>query len=482
MKTILRDVGNIWMIVGIATTVTIIISAYFREFDSLRAMTLLSALFIFLGSFARIITRDVEPPRNEDAMIIAALSWFSIAVLSSIPFIIVLDFPIINGVFEAMSGWTGTGLTVTPDSSQIPHTMQFWRSLTQWIGGVGVIVLMVSILTRPGTGTNKLYKSEARSEKIHPSIVSTVRTIWWIFLGFSIFSVLLYIVAGMPPWEALNHAMTGIATGGFDITGNSLAVYDSVPIEIVSIPMMLMGAIPFLVHYKILNGNFKAIKELQTRTLLFIALVGSLILIAENSLQFSVLQAIRGSVFQFVSALTCTGFQTSNVFQWSAASKLIVFSSMIIGGAAGSTAGGIKIFRFVLIFKGAKRWFKKISLPTNAIFSFKFNGDRLDDDAANRIIAEASIITILWIIFLAVGIFTLLHTTPPQFDLSDVMFEVASAQGNVGLSTGIVAPDSHVLTKTILIFNMWIGRLEIIPVLMLIRKVFGTKLNPLSKT
>ncbi len=478
LKTILRDLGNIWLIVGVVTFSTVLIAAYFHEMRSLKVMIFLTALFIYLGTLARIVTRDAKPPETKDAMLIAALSWLSIAILSSIPFILVLGFSPLDGVFEAMSGWTGTGLTVTPDSSQIPRTMQFWRSLTQWVGGVGVIVLMVSVLTRPGTGTHKLYRSEARSEKIHPSVMSTVRTIWWIFLGFSIVSVVLYWIAGMPPWEALNHAMTGIATGGFDITGNSLAAYDSVPIEIASIPMMLAGAIPFLVHYKIINGDLSAIKDLQTRYLLLIALIGSFILLAENALHFPILQSIRGSVFQLVSALTCTGFQTSNVFQWPTVSKLIVFTAMIIGGAAGSTAGGIKIFRSVLVFKGTARWFKKISLPSNAIFSFNFNGDILDDDTANRIIAEASIITILWIIILAVGMFTLLHTVPETYNLSDVMFEVASAQGNVGLSTGIVGPNANPITKGMLIINMWIGRLEIIPVLMLFRTILGIKRFP----
>ena len=171
-----------------------------------------------------------------------------------------------GAVFESMSGFTGTGLTMTDNEEVLPRTLQWWRTFSEWVGGVGVIVLTTAILSRPGSGSLTLYESEARSKKIHPSIVSTVRTIWWIFILFTFLSILALWLAGMPIWGAINHGMTGLATGGFSITDNSIATYDSVAIDFVLLPVMLLGSIAFPVHYLILQGDLRNFySDLQTR-------------------------------------------------------------------------------------------------------------------------------------------------------------------------------------------------------------------------
>ncbi len=474
IKTILRDMGSLLVIAGIVMLLPLAVTWAYREQYLARGIIVPASITIWAGMMLVLLCRNAKPPEMKHAMVVAALSWLVIAGLSSIPFVMILGMPPLDAVFEGMSGWTGTGLTMIARPSTIPQTLQFWRSLMQWVGGVGVIVLMVSILTRPGTGAYALYKSEGREERIHPSIISTVRTIWWIYLLFTLIGILLFLFAGMPLWDSINHAMTGIATGGFSVKDGSIADYNNYLIEIAIIPIMILGAIPFLIHYRFLMGDFKAlIRDQQCKALFLAVLTGCTVLALENYITGSnLLASIRYSVFQFISGITCTGFQTANVHQWSSTAQLIVALAMVVGGAAGSTAGGVKLIRTILAYKGVGLWFKKVFLPRSAVLTLKLGDKSLSEEEANSLIAETSLITVLWIIFLFFGVIVLLHTVPAGYELSDVIFEVASAQGNVGISTGITGPDMSPIAKTVLIFNMWIGRLEIIPVLMLVRSLF----------
>jgi len=338
-----------------------------------------------------------------------------------------------------------------------------------------VIVLMLAILAgpRPGAATHSLYYAEARGEKIHPSIRTTLRTMWWIFLLYTFISVIALWGAGMPMWEAINHAMTGISTGGFSVTANSIASYDSVAIEVVLLPIMLLGAISFAVHYQMMRGRGKILwTDFQTRWLLFLTLAGVVFLTLENLLGMPGLRALRDSAFQFVSAITCTGFQSADIASWSATAKLLLAAGMFVGGAAGSTAGGIKVMRMLVLIRGVNWRFRKIIAPRGAIVPFRLGQTTVDDAEIGQRLEDASLIMFLWFIFLGLGVVVLLHTTPAGYTLSDVVFEVASAQGNVGLSVGITSPTMPLLSKLALCFNMWIGRLEIIPVLMLVRALF----------
>ena len=296
---------------------------------------------------------------------------------------------------------------------------------------------------------------------------------WWIFLLYTFISVIALWGAGMPMWESVNHAMTGISTGGFSVTANSIASYNSVAIELVLIPIMLLGAISFAVHYQMMRGPGTVLwRDYQTRWFLALALGGVVILALENLLSMTGAEAVRFSAFQFTSAITCTGFQSANIAPWSATAKLLLAAGMFVGGAAGSTAGGIKVMRMLVLIRGVQWRFRKIIAPRGAIVPFRLGPTAVDDADVGQRLEDASLIMFLWIVFLGLGIVVLLHTTR-DVSLSDVIFEVASAQGNVGLSVGITSPTMPLLSKLALCFNMWIGRLEIIPILMLVRALFA---------
>ena len=500
-----RDLGRMLQALAGLIVVSIIVPVVWSEYYAIPAFLLSAVVPFVLGRALHTRYASATPPGKLHGMMIAATGWFGVALFGSLPFFLVawtvelgpalLDTPAqtatldafrnpLNAFFESMSGFTGTGLTMTDDESVLPASLQWWRTFSEWIGGVGVIVLTTAILARPGSGSLTLYESEARSEKIHPSIVSTVRTIWWIFALFTFVSIVLLWLVGMPLWDAINHAMTGLATGGFSITDNSIATYDSVLIDFTLIPIMIAGSIAFPVHYLILQGDLRNFyTDLQTRWVFIYMGLGSVFLsglVYVGGVYQGTVTAVRYGVFQFVSAATCTGFQTAvdatNVAlgQWSAAAQLTVTGAMVIGGAAGSTVGGIKLIRVLTLAKGMRFRIAEVFYPESAVRRLKMDGRSLTEEEEYREFTEAGIIAFLWFGFLLLGAFVLLLTLPAEtYTLENVLFEVASAQGNVGLSSGITGPRSlPTLGKVMFLFNMWIGRLEIIPVLVTVRMLF----------
>jgi trk system potassium uptake protein TrkH len=338
---------------------------------------------------------------------------------------------------------------------------------------VGVIVLTTAILARPGSGSLTLYESEARSERIHPSVVSTVRTIWWIFLLFTFLAVCLLWLAGMPAWDAVNHAMTGLSTGGFSVTDDSIAAYDSPTIEYALWPVMVMGSVAFPVHYLVLRGDLRNVyADLQTRWV-FVAFglgaAGVSAWLLETGTYESARSALRYGGFQFVSAMSCTGFQSAPVGRWPALVQLVLSAGMVVGAAAGSTAGGVKLVRLATLVKGTAFRVRGVFYPANAVRRFRFDGRTLSDTETSQEFEEAAIVAFLWVAVLAVATAILLVTVPATYTVENVLFEVASTQGNVGLSTGITGPDASPVVKATFLVSMWMGRLEIIPVLVALR-------------
>ncbi|SHG98699.1 TrkH family potassium uptake protein [Halobaculum gomorrense] len=530
LATIAHDIGSLLVAQATMMALTVCVALVWREPYQALAFLVAGGVTASVGFGARWLFAAAPAPRMKHGMVIAAGGWFATAVFGALPLFLSASLtpPAVaasfvpagaeyatsslaafanplHALFESMSGWTGSGLTMAVHEPSLPRTVQWWRSFIQWVGGVGVIVLTVSVLARPGSGSYALYRSEAREERIHPSIVSTVRTVWKIFLGYTALSVVALFLAisaseygaSLTPveaaWQALNHAMTGLSTGGFSVTDDSIATYDSPLIEGVLLPVMALGAIAFPVHYAVLRERDLAALsgDLQTRWLFVLFAAGSLVLSAQNVALLSrttgaftgdwlglstlfgpgVGDVVRDSVFQFVSALSATGFQSAPIGEWSAGGKLLVAVAMTIGGAAGSTVGGIKIIRAYTVARGIRWQFGRVFLPANAIVSVTLGDRRLDRDEMEREFSEASIVSLLWIVLLVASSILLADLAGPAFSYADALFEVASAQGNVGLSTGITGPSMPPLAEAMFLLNMWVGRLEIIPMLALIRSL-----------
>jgi len=385
-------------------------------------------------------------------------------------------------VFESVSGFTGTGLTMATTEQNLPRSIHWWRSFIEWIGGVGVIVLTVAILRRGSgsSGSYTLYESEARSEKIHPSIVTTVREIWRIFVGLTLGSIALFLLAGMPPWAAINHGMTGIATGGFAVNASSIGNYSPL-VQYVTVPIMYAGSIAFPIHYLIFKGDIRNFyTDLQTRWVLVWFTAGSLALAAilwANGQYTTLEHTFRASLFQFVSAVSNTGFGTESIGSgteqvWSAGATLLLCLGMLTGGAAGSTTSGLKIIRIVTLIKGTAWQIRDVFQPSSAIRYLEIGDRTLDEKQAQREYTEATVVFFLWISFLIIGLAVLLRILSPAYPVEYVLFDLMSAQSNVGLDSGITGPQMPSSAKAMLIINMWVGRLEIIPVAVLLGSVF----------
>jgi trk system potassium uptake protein TrkH len=503
--TVGRDTGRIVQAVSLMMAVSVVVATVNGEFYAVPAFVVSAIVVGGIGTGLVRLYRDAAPPEKREAMVTAATAWFVVGVLGGLPFLLVAwtiqvdPFPAwtntppmdettvvflrpLDSVFESMSGFTGTGLTMAAVEEELPRSIHWWRSFTEWVGGVGVIVLTVAILRRGGgSGSYTLYESEARSEKIHPSIVTTVQEIWKIFVGLTIGSTALFLLVGMPPWDAVNHAMTGIATGGFSVHGASIGHYDSPLIEYAVVPVMIAGSIAFPVHYLIFRGelhNFYT--DLQTRWVFIWFTTGSLALTAilwANGQYATFEETFRIALFQFVSATSNTGFGTATIGGgteqiWSAGATLLACVGMLTGAAAGSTVSGLKLIRVITLVKGTVWQIQDVFHPPSAIRYLQIGNRRLSEEQAQQEFTEATVVFVLWITFLAVGVAVLLRVLSPAHPLEYVIFDVMSAQSNVGLDSGITGPTMPDTAKAMLIVNMWVGRLEIIPVAVLLGAVF----------
>ncbi len=501
-RTVGRDVGRIVQAISLMAVASVVVATVNGEFYAVPAFVVSAIILAGIGTGLVWRYRGADPPEKREAMVTAATAWAIIGVLGGLPFLLIAwtiqidPLPVwantppmdettavflnpLDAVFESMSGFTGTGLTVAAVEEKLPRSLHWWRSFIEWVGGVGVIVLTVAILRRGGgsSGSYTLYESEARSEKIHPSIVTTVREIWKIFVGLTVGSIVLFLLVGMPLWDAINHGMTGIATGGFSVHAESIGYYDSPLVEYATVPVMVAGSIAFPVHYLIFKGELRNLyADLQTRWVFIWFTLGSLALtgILYTNGQYETLEeTFRISLFQFVSATSNTGFGSAAVGGgteqvWSAGATLLACVGMLTGAAAGSTVSGLKLVRVITLVKGTVWQIRDVFHPQTAIRYLRIGERRLSEDQAQREYTEATVVFVLWITFLAIGVAVLLHALSPAHPLEYVIFDVMSAQSNVGLSSGITGPEMPDTAKGMLILNMWVGRLEIIPVAVLL--------------
>ncbi|WP_328590941.1 TrkH family potassium uptake protein [Methanofollis fontis] len=456
---------------GFVTLLPLGVAAYFEEWDMLVPMGLVPLIFVLLGSALLTIPRPPREARLSVAFTAVALIWFTAAVIGSVPFIVGLHMPVTDSIFEAMSGWTDTGLTLLPDVDATPKTLLFWRSFMQWLGGLGIVAFTVALVSRSGLTQRGLYRSEGRSEAFMPSVVGTGIAMWRIYGIITLLSIGLILLSGVPVWDAVNLALTAIATGGFTVHSEGIPYYDSALLEFLLVPVMLAGAMPFKLYY-LMYYKRKAsfFGDRQAVALLSLALIGIFVLFGDLIFLSGIdaFSAFRQSVFMATAAITSTGFQNTSPFTWPTVTTLYLIMFMLIGGSSGSTAGGMKISRVLLGLEGLVWWFKRIFVSGKAIVPFRHEGRTVQRNIAEVEVSKNMLIIILYFLTVFVGTIAVLHfETPTMFESSNVIFEVVSAFCNNGISTGFVNPEMSIGAKWVFIFVMWFGRLEIMPVLVL---------------
>lgn len=400
--------------------------------------------------------------------IIVLLSWFIALIFSALPFIWGLKMSWTHSIFEVVSGWTTTGLSVM-NVAKTPAIYLLWRSIMQLMGGAGLAVIALSsILPMQGMG---LYMAEARSDQLLPHVQRSTQMIMKIYLAYIGAGVLLYYLSGMGLFDAINHSIAAISTGGFSTVQASIGHWNSVPIELVTIILMFLGTINFATHYALLQGKFKTFfrnGEIRLMGFLLIISIPLVVFIGLNGLYTELSSSFRDTVFQLVSALSTTGFSTIDFVFWPIFANFFVIIFMLIGGGTGSTAGGIKQFRVYIILKSIYWEIKQHFLPKNRVNEdYVWRGeDKLYIKDKN--IREIANYIILYLFTYLSGVLIFLAS---GYSLRDSLFEFASALGTVGLSIGITGPDASGLILWTEIFGMMLGRLEFLVIIFAFTKL-----------
>lgn len=415
-----------------------------------------------------------------EAFVLTILSWIIIAVFASLPFVFTsANLNYTDAFFESISGITTTGSTVITNLDELQHGILMWRSLLQWFGGIGIIVLAMAILPTLQIGGMQLLHMEHDDpyEKTLPKINQFVIEIFTLYSILTLICALLYFILGMNGFDSIAHAMTTISTGGFSTHNSSFVFFDSFSIEMSSIIFMIIGSLPFVVFLKFFHGEKNSIfKDDQIK--LFIMILIFLILINSFWLQSNIvdkefIHSFRLAAFNITSILTGTGFTSTNYNMWGGFGLVIMIIIMFVGGCAGSTTGGIKIFRLQLLFRGSKTQIKKITHP-HGVFLTTFNGRTVTDETFN---------SIMGFFFMYILIFILASIALSSFGLDFLtsFSAAASAISNVGPGLGsTIGPDSNYSNlpngaKWILSFTMLIGRLELFTFLVILSVSFWKK-------
>ncbi len=440
-KVIWRDVGAILKFLSFIFLLPIIVALIYNEWLPILLFLLGFVLVFLVGHILTKIFVSSEVSNLAESMVAAALVWLLASFLAGLPFLF-FKINLLDAVFESMSAWTTTGLSVI-NVQELPFTLLFWRSVMQWIGGVGIIVLALIGIFRTG---GSLYLAEARGEQLRPNIYNTVKSIWWIYVFFTALGVLALKLAGLSLFDAINHAMPAIATSGMSSRVGGVAEFNSLAVEIILMVIMFLGAISFLTHYRL----FKEKKFYDVQTLFLLIIIG----FATYFLFFQF--NWRPALFQVVSGATTSGFSTVSLTQWPEWTKLVLILVMLIGGSTGSTAGGLKLFRALVFLKLIFWHLKKIFRP-HLVIPQKVGHDILSSEDVDTIIKFIG----LYILILVGSSFILILNGYPMID---AFFQTTAAQSNAGLAT---VASFGTLDKIVLFFNMWVGRLEVWPVLVL---------------
>ena len=452
--------GYIMQGLGVVLLLPIIVALIYGEYINTAAFIIPCAISLGIGTFFVKRFQNYTKLRLKHGMVISSFAWLWASLLGATIMAISLDIHFVDALFENMSAWTGSGMTFFVNVEILPRSILFLRSLEQWIGGLGIVIIFIGILIRSGTAASRLYKSEAREEKIKPNITNTLRKALEIYLVFTVIGIILFVLVGLPIFDAVNLTFTSISTGGMSIKNANIGFYQNNLVYIISIALMILGATSFTIHYAVVKTKGKAmLKDIQFQMLIFLIVIASIIILTTNNIV-----PIEG-IFTVVSAVTTTGANIvppQELAVWNGSSLVVLMILMIIGGSTGSTVGGLKLIRVMTVLKGLNLTITNLISPEGRVVSTRISGKRINE----REIKEASAYVCLFLMFLAFGWFIM---TLYGFDPFTALFDVISVTSNNGLSTGIVYGGLPLVVKITLIFLMWIGRLEIIPVLVVMR-------------
>ena len=467
-KTVFFTLGILQIILGASMFLPIIIQMIYSEIDS--SFFGASIITIIFGTLFFLSNLDHDKKLNlQQAFLLTALSWLSIAIFGSLPFIFSnLNLSFTDSFFESMSGITTTGSTILSNLEITPKSILLWRAILQWLGGIGLIVMAITLMPIMNVGGMQLFKisSNDTSEKILPKSKEISLRLIYIYSSLTILCALTYWIFGMNIFDSLTHSMTTIATGGFSNYNDSIGYFNSIPIEISAMLFIILGSLPFIVYIKFINGNKKIFTtDIQIRTFVRIILIAitvlSIYLIFYDGNKFN----LRSIFFNVISILTGTGYVNAEFDSWGSFALVLFLALMFIGGCAGSTTCGVKIFRIQILYLFISNQLKKIIYP-KGVFVMKYDKNVIDNKFISSII---SFIYLYFVIFFILA--ALLSLT--GLDFVTAISGAATSISNVGPGLGnIIGPNGNFSTlpdmsKWILTLGMILGRLELFAILVL---------------
>ncbi len=470
-KTVFFAIGVLLIILGAFMLIPFFIQFIYDEKNS--AFLSSASVTVFMGVLLVLTNLEENKKLNlQQAFLLTTLSWLSIAIFGCLPFLFSsLNLSLVDAFFESMSGITTTGSTIIISLDNAPKSILIWRSILQWLGGIGIIVMAITILPLLNIGGMQLFRMESSdtTEKILPKTREVTLSISIIYITLTLFCGISYWLAGMNIFDSVAHSMTTIATGGFSTYSNSIGHFQNPRIEIISIIFIVLGSLPFIAYLKFIKGDKKIFfQDVQIKGLVYILIISVLLmflyLMASNR-EYDFLENLRISTFNVVSVLSGTGYVTADFSSWGKFPLIFFLFLMFLGGCAGSTTCGIKIFRFQILGHFILNQIKKLVYP-HGIFPMKYNNEKI----SNTFIY--SIMTFIFIYFFIFFILAALLSLN-GLDFVTAVSGSASAISNVGPGLGdIIGPDGNFselpsFSKLSLSLGMLLGRLELFAVLVL---------------
>jgi len=460
VRLTLHIIGSFLKYFALAYIVPLVIALYYGEDWWIFLYSLLATLAIgLLLEFGFRTTKEIE---RADGFTIVAFTWLLIPLLGTLPYVF-LGLGFLDAFFETMSGFTTTGATILQVVEELPKSALLWRSLTQWLGGMGVILLFISILPRLGVGGSQLFDREFPGplpERLRPRFRTTARLLWTIYVGLTVAQIaLLHFLARLELFDSICISFATIPTGGFTPTTASIGAYGNPLAEYIIMAFMFLAGMSFIVHYQFLRGNWKAIKGEEFRLYFIILAVAIFLLILSQGFT-----SYREGMFQAISIMTTTGFVTADFGSWHSGARIVLLALMFIGACGCSTGGAIKVVRILTLIKHTRVMMRKAISP-KAVIPVKINQKPLSEGIIRDIIS-------FLFLYILVAIAASVVLCFLGVNLETSISAVAATLGNVGPGLGGVGPGSNYAllpgaAKFILIICMWLGRLELFTVIMI---------------
>ena len=479
-RVVVRVLGFIAAAIGVAMIPSAILAWVEHSIDRY-AFLISASIPIAAGAFVLALTRGQKVDlRIREGFAITTFSWLAAAIFGGLPYVIAGVCGPIDAFFESLSGFTTTGATIFDHIEGLPNATLLWRSLTQWLGGMGIVVLSVAILPMLGVGGMQLFRAEVpgpTADRLSPRIQDTAKILWTVYVGLTVIQTVLLMFGGMTFFDAICHTFTTLSTGGFSTRDRSVGAFNSAYIDIVITVFMFISGANFSLHYWLLRGRWNHYwKNEEFRYYGLVAGGATLLLLVAILIHTDIgfFYGLRLALFQAVSIITTTGYGTGDYLLWGFGAHMLIFTVMFCGACAGSTAGGVKVMRVVLLAKHANRVVKK-TLHPHAVFNVRHSGKVVDDEV---------MMTVLGFFLLYFVLFLVASTLVAHFgaDFTTALGAVVSTLGNVGPGLGEVGPaltysNLPGASKIVLSLCMLFGRLELFTVFVLLTPMFWRRVG-----